>query len=125
MSNAMKYVLLRSMGHALVLVPVVFETVSVLPYGKSEGLLATLKLTCSAALIIAAIALCLLRNILSERLKTPAPWAIACSSFLITAATRVVADKLFYITLAWALGSLAALVPYAFAERIRKNSTRP
>lgn len=125
MSNVMKYILLRCLGHALVLAPVIFETVSVLPYGKSSGSLATLKLTFSAAVIIAAIVLCLLRNILSERLKTPAPWAIACSSFLITAATRVVADKLFYITLAWALGSLAALIPYAVAERIRKNSTRP
>ena len=120
----MKYWILRLLGHGLVLIPVIFETVTSLPYDSADGVLDKLKLTCSAAVIIAVVSFCLIKNLLKERIRTPAPWALACVSFLITAASRVVADKLFYITLAWALGSLLALIPYKAADRIKKGAER-
>lgn len=125
MSTGVKYLLLRSCGHALTLLPVVYETVNVLPYGKTDGVLASLRLTLSAAVIISVVVLCLVRNLIKERLHTPSPWSVACASFLMTAASRVIADKLFYITLAWALGSLAALVPYALARRVIRDRCVP
>lgn len=123
MSNVLKYWLFRFIGHAFALVPVICETLSVLPYCRTEGILAALKLTCSAALIISVAVFCLLKNILKERVKSPSPCLVACVSFLLTAASQVIAEKLFYITLAWAIGSLTALIPYEIAARIkRKNS---
>lgn len=117
MSLRARYLLLRLCGHTLTLAPVIWETLAVLPYGSTDGVLASLRLTLSAAVIISVVCLCLLKNLLKERFRTPSPWSIACASFLMTAASRVIADKLFYITLAWALGSLAALVPYTLARR--------
>ena len=122
MSDRLKYLILRLCGHSLSVMPAVLETLAVLPYGETGGVLDTLKLTVSGAVIIGAVVLCLLKNVLKERLKTPSPWAIACGAFLVTAAARVVADKLFYITLAWALGSLLALVPYRFANKMREGA---
>lgn len=121
MNERMKYLFFRLLGHAFALVPVICETLSVLPYGKSDGFLHKLQLTASAAVIIGIVSFALLKNVLKERIKAPAPWLLACCSFLFVAASRVVADKLFYITLAWALGSLASLIPYAIAKRIEKR----
>ena len=118
------YWILRFLGHALSIVPAVIETVAILPYGETGGLLDRLRLTASAAVIIGVIALSLLKNILRERIKTPAPWMLACGAFLFTAAARVVSDKLFYITFAWALGTLLALIPYSIAARIRAEAEK-
>lgn len=118
MSGLAKYLTFRLLGHACVLVPVIAETLSVLPYSESDTFLDRVKVTGAAAVIIGIVVLCLLKNVLKERIKSPAPWMLACTSFLFVAASRVVADKLFYITLAWALGSLASLIPYAVAKRI-------
>lgn len=118
MSKVAKYWLCRLLGHALVVVPVICETLIALPY-RDAGVLDRLKISGSALVVIAVVIFTLLKNILKERLKTPAPWMLACASFFVTAATKVIADKLFYITLAWALGSLAALIPYSIANKIK------
>ena len=118
----MKCLLLRLLGHSLVIAPVVFETLSVLPYHESSGILDKLRLTGAAAVVIAVVVFTLLRNVMKERIKAPAPWMLACGSFLTVAACQVIADKLFYITLAWALGSLASLIPYALAKKIEENN---
>ena len=123
MSKALKYWLLRLIGHFFALAPVIYETLAVLPYGETDSFLDKLKLTGSAAAVIALVCFCLFRNVLKERIKAPSPWMVACGSFVVTAALRAVSDKLIYITLAWALGSIAALVPYALADRLyRKGS---
>ena len=122
MSTKLKYLVLRLFGHTLSVFPAVMETVAVLPYGDAGGALDVLKLTASGAVIIGAVVFCLLKNVLKERLQTPSPWEIACGAFLVTAAARVVADKLFYITLAWALGSLIALIPYHFANKLKEGA---
>ena len=116
-----KYLFLRLLGHACVLAPVIVETLSVLPYREAESFLDRVKMTGSAAVIIGIVVFCLLKNVLKERIKSPAPWVLACGSFVFVAASQVIADKLFYITLAWALGSLAALIPYAIAKRIEER----
>lgn len=121
MSVKLKYLLLRLLGHSLSVFPAVLETVAVLPYGETGGALDVLKLTASGAVIIGAVVFCLLKNVLKERFQTPSPWAIACGAFLVSAAARVVADKLFYITLAWALGSLIALIPYHLAGKLTEG----
>lgn len=121
MTAWMKYIFLRLLGHACVLVPVIYETLSVLPYKEAETFLDKAKLTGSAAVIIGIVVFCLLKNLLKERIKSPAPWALACMAFLVTAASQVIADKLFYITLAWALGSLVALIPYSAAKRMERG----
>lgn len=118
MSKVVKYWLCRFLGHALVVVPVICETLIALPY-RDAGLLDRLKITGSALVVIAVVIFTLLKNVLKERLKTPAPWMVACTCFLLTAAAKVLSDKLFYITLAWALGSLAALIPYSIANKIK------
>ena len=122
MSIRLKYLLLRLCGHCLSVLPAVFETFAVLPYGETGGILDTLKLTASGAIMIGVVVFCLFSNVLKEKFKTPSPWSIACGAFLVTAAARVVADKLFYITLAWALGSLAALMPYHFANKLKEGA---
>lgn len=116
-----KYLFFRLLGHACVLAPVIVETLSVLPYREAESFLDRAKMTGSAAVIIGIVVFCLLKNVLKERIKSPAPWVLACGSFVFVAASQVIADKLFYITLAWALGSLAALIPYAIAKRIEER----
>ena len=121
MNASVKHLFLRFCGHGLSVLPAVLETIAVLPYGGTGGALEALKLTASGAVIIGAIVFCLLKNVLKEKFKTPSPWAIACGAFLVSAAARVIADKLFYITLAWALGSLAALVPYHFANKLKEK----
>ena len=122
MSRVLKCLLLRLTGHSLVLVPVIVETLSVLPYGSADTVLDRLKITCSAAVVIGLVVFVLLRNVLKERIKAPAPWMLACGSFLFVAASQVISEKLFYITLAWALGSLASLVPYAIAKKIEDRN---
>ena len=121
MSERMKYLFLRLLGHCFVLIPVILETLSVLPYNKADSFLDKMKVTGSAAVIIAIVTFCLLKNVLKERIKTPAPWLISCASFLFVAASRVISDKLFYITLAWALGSIASLIPYTLAKRYEER----
>lgn len=121
MTAWMKYLFLRLLGHACVLVPVIFETLSVLPYKEAESFLDKAKMTGSAAVIIGIVVFCLLKNVLKERIKSPAPWMLACGSFVFVAASQVIADKLFYITLAWALGSLVALIPYSAAKRMERG----
>ena len=122
MSRVMKCLLLRLLGHSLALAPVIVETLSVLPYDEAESFLDRAKLTGSAAVVIGLVVFVLLRNVLKERIKAPAPWMLACGSFLFVAASQVISEKLFYITLAWALGSLASLVPYAIAKRIEERN---
>lgn len=121
MSVSVKYLILRLCGHTLSVLPAVLETLAVLPYGETGGVLEALKLTASGAVIIGAVVFCLLKNVLKEKFKTPSPWAIACGAFLVSAAARVIADKLFYITLAWALGSLAAIIPYHLANKLKER----
>ena len=121
MSRVMKCLFLRLLGHGFVLVPVIVETLSVLPYSEAETALDRVKLTGSAAVVIGLVIFCLLKNVLKERIKAPAPWMLACGSFIFVAASQVIAEKLFYITLAWALGSLASLVPYALARKIEEG----
>ena len=120
MNSRAKYLFFRLLGHACAVLPAICETLSVLPYGETDGFLDRVKLTGSAAIVIGIICFALLKNVLKERIKAPAPWMLACGSFLFVAASRVISDKLFYITLAWALGSLASLVPYAIAKRIEE-----
>ena len=121
MSRVMKCLFLRLLGHSFVLVPVIVETLSVLPYSEAETFFDRVKLTGSAAVVIGLVVFCLLKNVLKERIKAPAPWMLACGSFLFVAASQVIAEKLFYITLAWALGSLASLVPYGIARKIEEG----
>jgi len=116
-----KYLFFRFLGHACALVPVIWETVSVLRYTEAESPLDRLRLSGAAAVVIGAVVFCLLKNVLKERIKAPAPWLMSCIVFLFVAASRVIADKLFYITLAWALGSLVSLIPYAIAKRIEER----
>ena len=118
MSKVAKYWLYRLLGHALVVVPVIVETLIALPY-RSVGLLDKLKITGSALVVIVVVIFTLVKNILKGWLKTPAPWMIACRAFLLTAAEKVLSDKLFYITLAWALGSIAAIIPYSISNKIK------
>ena len=121
MSRVMKCLFLRLLGHSLAIVPVIVETLSVLPYSEAETALDRMKLTGSAAVVIGLVVLCLFKNVLKERIKAPAPWMLACGSFIFVAASQVIAEKLFYITLAWALGSLASLIPYALARRLEER----
>ena len=123
MSNAIKYWVLRLLGHSLALAPVIYETLAVLPYGEADSFLDKLKLTGSAAVVIAFVCFCLFKNVLKERIKSPSPWMVACASFIVTAAMRAISDKLMYITLAWALGSLVALIPYALADRLYRQES--
>ena len=113
-----KYLFFRFLGHACALVPVIWETLCVLKYSEAETALDRLRLSGAAAVVIAVVVFCLLKNVLKERIKAPAPWMLSCLVFLFVAASQVIADKLFYITLAWALGSLVSLIPYAIAKRI-------
>ena len=121
MNRVLKCILLRLLGHSFVLIPVIAETLSVLPYSEAETFLDRAKMTGSAAVVIGLVVFVLLRNVLKERIKAPAPWMLACGSFLFVCASQVIADKLFYITLAWALGSLASLIPYAIARRLEER----
>ena len=121
MNATLKYLILRLLGHALSVVPAVLETVAVLPYGQTYGVLEKVRLTASGAVIISVVVFCLRKNLLKEKIKSPSPCLVACIAFIVTAAARVIADKLFYISLAWALGSLAALIPYYIAERVKER----
>ena len=121
MSRVMKCLFLRLLGHSLALAPVIVETLSVLPYDEAESFLDRAKLTGSAAVVIGIVTFVLLRNVLKERIKAPAPWMLACGSFIFVAASQVISEQLFYITLAWALGSLASLIPYALARRLEER----
>ena len=62
-----KYLFFRFLGHACAIVPVICETICVLPYNEAGTFLDKIKITASAAVIISIVVFCLLKNVLKEK----------------------------------------------------------